>query len=160
MINEKMANEILLKRPHLIEDFFICRYRAYLHLIGIYVQDDRLLRIGRSYQEQKPNSLVHIDRYDPWRGEMIEIKKRDFGLAEEMQTYAYLKLLNAYGFSSKKAILTSKEKRKKKIIEFPNEAYEKLFLEAVREMGSWITPPKKVRKSICKNCSMKDYCWG
>lgn len=159
MLTKEAIIDLFFTRPYLIQDFLMCEYRFYLHLLGISVQDDRLLKIGKSLHEEKSYQIIKVDKIDRWRGIVIEIKKKDFGLADCMQLYLYLKVMNALGFKISKGCLTSKSLKKKIKINYPDQFYENTFQEVVTKIEREF-PPIKVKKPICKSCSLRDYCWG
>jgi CRISPR/Cas system-associated exonuclease Cas4 (RecB family) len=156
--------KIIYNRPHLVEDYFFCRRRFWLHAIYIYEYNHPLLMIGKKYHEFKENDInkypVKVDKINWDKKLLIEYKKKDFGLPEVLQTYFYLKLLNEEFFQNiNKAKIISIELNKSRFIKYPNKELDTKIQDMFKDISNLSFINIKRKKNFCKNCSLFDYCW-
>ncbi|MBU0591026.1 CRISPR-associated protein Cas4 [Candidatus Micrarchaeota archaeon] len=162
-ITRDTLEKILLNRTHLVESYFFCKRQFFLNLFGIYNHNHNLLEIGRVMHKKRDNTEqepVKVDQIDWEGGKIIEFKKHDISFSSEIQAYYYLKRLNSYGSTIKKAVVRSIEKRKSKIVNYPDQAYEQYISEMVNYICSYEKiPSRKEKRGLCSNCSLFEYCW-
>ena len=117
----------------------------------------KIMHKKRDNTDEEP---VKVDQIDWEGGKIIEFKKREIKLSAELQAYYYLKRLNSYGSTIKKAIVRSIEKRESKTVNYPDQDYEQKIQEMINDICTFGNiPDKKEKRSMCQNCSLFEYCW-
>ncbi len=161
-ITKQNAKDMVMHKPHLIEEFFFCKRQFFLHMLNFYNQDNETLSIGRALHDKKQGKEipVKVDRIDWDDNQIIEFKKNDFSIGAILQAYIYLKKMSMHNGSVNSAIIRSIEKRKKKIIKYPDEKLESDFDSMIIDMSKLKSIPQKEKtKSACSRCSFFEYCW-
>ena len=155
----------------LINYFFHCKTQCWLHANRINLEDNSEdVRIGKVLHEINEDKVdevsfdsIKVDKIT--KDYVIEVKKSDSDIeSAKWQVLLYLYKLKKIGIIKKgKLEVFEKRKQNKKvhIVELTKEKEQELEL-VVSEIENLIdnpTPPKPIKKSICKKCAYFEYCF-
>lgn len=158
----------------LIWYYYCCPREVWLMVHQINAdQDNSNIDLGRfihentySRDKQKEISIGNIKldimRQDKAGMVIGEVKKSSKYLqSARMQLAFYLKELKNRGINAKGELLFPKEKRKEQV-ELTLELEQELELAAsnIERISMRETPPIPEKKSLCKNCAYKEFCWS
>ncbi len=151
----------------MVNYYFICKTKLWLFSRGMGQEEEsELVKLGRLLHQKlygREEKDVKIDRIAidfVKKGDTIEIheiKKRSSSEeADTWQVKYYIHVLKGYGLKVKGFIHYINEHRVVGVED--DEGIEKVLKE-VESVVEKDTPPLPERKSYCKKCSYRDFCW-
>ena len=155
----------------IISYYFICKTKLWLHANRINLEDNsedvRIGKVLHQINEDRVDEVsfesIKVDKIT--KDYIIEVKKSDRDLeASKWQLLLYLYKLKQIGVVKKgKLEVFEKRKQNKKvhIIELTKEKELELqkIIEDIKNLIDTPTPPKPIKKSICKKCAYFEYCF-
>ena len=117
---------------------------------------------SRSEKEIALFENIRIDRITP-DGLIHEVKKSDRAVnAHIWQLKYYLWILKLHGFGTMGGILEFPKQRKRISVQLSpaDETKIQQKLAQIRNIIRLKTPPKAVKKPVCRQCSYRELCWS
>lgn len=159
----------------MVNDYFVCPRRLWIHAHHISSPDNEDLKLGalldekcydnRSEKHVMIDNVINIDIIDDWKT-VHEVKKSQSSKEASMwQLKYYIYYLRKKGIDIKKGFLNYPTSREKEEV-FLTEEDKKRMPEIIADIRKTVSAEKPVSieeanisRNFCKKCSLYEYCY-
>lgn len=169
----KPTNHQFFSASH-ISYYHLCHRKLWLHHHGMRMEDNSTavaegILIGQTSYQRRPRKWrelalegVRIDHFDPQTNTVKEVKKSPkLEVAHLAQVQYYLFRLEQVGVSHPKGVLEYPQQRKKREVALTDEDRKNVlgWLQEIENIVALPVCPPLVRKTYCRNCAFREFCF-